>query len=303
MRHNRIIATALGIALAASPCVMASTTAFAVEPGDNATVSVQAGTEPSVGDFLTAASQVKVYVNGTEYKDFDYMKGIDATKLMTTKKAEATYTGIPYGATVEVRNIPENMKDYIGTVPVADGVDVVASASGYTVTYHFVYDADKPSTPGKDDTGNKGDAGSTDKPSTGDNTGKTDPTTPGTGDNTGSADKPGTGSTTDPTTPGGGTTDKPSTGDNTGSTTDPTTPGGGDNTDTTTPASNTTVNPTTPNADGTATTPSADLATTGVNVTIIAGAVAILAALGAGLAFILHRGKQTDKKTTTGDEQ
>ena len=137
---RKATAVALGVALSAAPVLTVSTSAFALATGD----AVPAASEPSVNDFLAAAAQVKVLVNGKEYKDFDYMKGIDATKLLTTKKAEVSYpmhggTAIPDNAKVTLANVPSDFAKYITSKDVASGTDVVAKASGYTITYHFNY--------------------------------------------------------------------------------------------------------------------------------------------------------------------
>lgn len=137
---KKTVAIALGVALSAAPVLTVSTSAFA----STARSAVPAAAEPSISDFLSAAAQVKVLVNGKEYKDFNYMTGIDVTKLMVSKKAEVSYpqangTPIPDNAKVTLANVPSDFAKYITAKDVASGTDVTAKASGYTIVYHFNY--------------------------------------------------------------------------------------------------------------------------------------------------------------------
>ena len=154
---KRVTAVALGVALSAVPVLTVSTSAFALASNG----AVPAASEPSINDFLTAAAQVKVLVNGKEYKDFNYMNGIDASKLLMTKKAEVSYpmqggTAIPDNAKVTLANVPSDFSKYITSNDVASGTDVVAKASGYTITYHFNYKRTATETPKKGDVNKDG---------------------------------------------------------------------------------------------------------------------------------------------------
>lgn len=87
-----------------------------------------------------ALKDLTVTVDGVKLDGFAWDKGIDLTALLTTKRAEATYT-VARGAKVEVSGIPAALKDAVTTTADEGGVTVTASKDGYVIVYRFAYAA------------------------------------------------------------------------------------------------------------------------------------------------------------------